>query len=129
MRNDLSILVLLILPGLSTEKKCVRIIFSAELEAILTSILRNSVHFASSDGRGPIFRIFGAGMSDNVVNAQDERRDEVTRCIRWRALTDTCCIDVEICGNEWYWFVNGDVETKFGALVPQTSAREPYVLL
>jgi hypothetical protein len=54
---------------------------------IHTSILRNSVHLASSADKGPILLIFGDGMSRNV---RYDRMEDV-RCTK--RLTDAFLID------------------------------------
>ena len=51
----------------------------------------------------------------DVANARFANREEVTNCIRWRALTDAFCIDVEAMEKEEdliVEFVDGDVEIK-----------------
>ncbi len=61
---------------------------SVTLGATHTSIFLSSVHFASSDGRGPMLRIFGEGILRLVANARAGVSDEKTRLMRLRTFVN-----------------------------------------
>lgn len=57
-----------------------------------TSIFLSSVHLASSDGKGPILRIFGDGILRLLAKARTGLNVEEIRLIRLRDFVNACCI-------------------------------------